>query len=148
MKWCHQMSWSQLLGFFVCLFDLFENFNWRLISLQYCGGFCHKFIQISHGCTYVPNPPPPTPPSSSHPSESSQGNSPEHFVSCTKPGLAFYFTYDNVHVSRLFSQIIPPTPSPTGSKSVLYICVSSAVSHIGSSSKFHIYGILNSIYMS
>jgi len=32
----------------------------------------------------------------------------------------------------LFSQIIPPLPSPRVPKSVLYICVSFAISHIGS----------------
>ena len=31
-------------------------FNWRLITLQYCGGFCHIFTWISHGCTCVPHP--------------------------------------------------------------------------------------------
>ena len=59
----------------------------------------------------------------------------EHPVSCIKPGLAIYFTYDNTHVSMLFSQIIPPSPSPT-EKSVLYIYVSFAVLHIGSSLPF------------
>ena len=34
-------------------------FNWRLITLQYCGGFCHTFTWISHGCTCVPHPEPP-----------------------------------------------------------------------------------------
>ena len=29
-------------------------FNGRLITLQYCGGFCHTFTWISHGCTGVP----------------------------------------------------------------------------------------------
>ena len=33
-------------------------FNWRLITLQYCGGFCHTFTWISHGCTWVPHPEP------------------------------------------------------------------------------------------
>ena len=37
-------------------------FNWRLITLQYCGCFCHKFTWISSGGTWVPHPerPPPT----------------------------------------------------------------------------------------
>ena len=34
-------------------------FNWRLITLQYCGAFCHTFTWISHGCTCVPHPDPP-----------------------------------------------------------------------------------------
>ena len=54
----------------------------------------------------------------------------EHPISCIKPGLAIYFTYDNTHVSMLFSQIIPPLSSPRVQKSVLYICVSFAVSHV------------------
>ena len=40
------------------VFSLF-SFNWRLITLQYCGGFCHTLIWISHGCTCVPHPEPP-----------------------------------------------------------------------------------------
>ena len=35
-------------------------FNWRLISLQYCDGFCHTLTWISHGCTCVPHPEPPS----------------------------------------------------------------------------------------
>ena len=31
-------------------------FNWRLITLQYCGGFCHPLTWISHGCRCVPHP--------------------------------------------------------------------------------------------
>ena len=33
---------------------LFIYFNWRLITLQYCDGFCHTLTWISHGCTCVP----------------------------------------------------------------------------------------------
>ena len=29
-------------------------FNWRLITLQYCSGFCHTLTWISRGCTCVP----------------------------------------------------------------------------------------------
>ena len=38
--------------------------------------------------------------------------------------LVIYFTYGNVHVAILFSQIIPPSPSPTESKSLFFISVS------------------------
>ena len=82
------------------------------------------------------------PPSSSHSSGSSQCTSPEHPVSCIEPGLAICFTYDNIHVSVLFSQTIPPLPSPTESKRLFFTFVSLAVSHIGHCyhfSKFHIY---------
>ena len=56
--------------------------------------------------------------------------SPEHPVSCIKPGLAIYFTYGNIHVSVLFSQIIPPLPSPTESKSLFFTSVSLLLSCI------------------
>ena len=84
--------------------------------------------------------------SPSHPSGSSQCTSPEHPVSCIKPGLVIYFTYDNIHVSMLFSQIIPPSPSPTESKSLFFTSVSLLLSHIQGHhyhlSKFHIYALI------
>ena len=55
------------------------------------------------------------PPSPYHPSGSSQCTSPKHPVSCIEPGLAICFLYGIIHVSMLFSQIIPPSPSPTES---------------------------------
>ena len=41
-------------------FFFFFYFNWRLITLQYCGSFCHTFTWISQGCTCVPHPEPPS----------------------------------------------------------------------------------------
>ena len=35
-------------------------FNWRLITLQYCSGFCHTLTWISHGSICVPHPEPPS----------------------------------------------------------------------------------------
>ena len=60
------------------------------------------------------------PPSLYHPSGSSQCTSPKHPVSCIEPGLATCFIYDIIHVSMPFSQIIPPSPSPTKSKRLFY----------------------------
>ena len=41
-----------------------------------------------------------------------------------QPGLAIYFTYGNIHVSMLFSQIILPSPSSRVQKSVfLHLCL-------------------------
>ena len=62
------------------------------------------------------------PPSLYHPSGSC--TSPEHPVSCIEPGLAIHFLYDIIHISMQFSQIIPPSPSPTESKRLYYTSVS------------------------
>ena len=64
------------------------------------------------------------PPSPYHPSGWSQCTSPKHPVSCIEPGLATRFIYDIIHVSMPFSQIIPPSPSPTESKRLFYTSVS------------------------
>ena len=82
------------------------------------------------------------PPSPYHPSGSSQCTSTKHPVSCIKPGLVIHFIYDIKHVSMPFSQIIPPSPSPTGSKRLFYTPVSLLLSRIQGYryrlSKFHI----------
>ena len=55
--------------FLVALFYLFFNFfsffhlffiSWRLITLQYCSGFCHTLTWTSHGFTCIPHPDPPS----------------------------------------------------------------------------------------
>ena len=70
------------------------------------------------------------PPFPSHPSRLSQCTGFECPVSCTKFGLVICFTYDNIHVSMVFSQIIPPSPSSTESKRLFFISVSLLLSHI------------------
>ena len=86
------------------------------------------------------------PPSPCHPSGSSQCTSPKHPVSCMEPGLAIHFTYDIIHVWMPFSQIIPPSPSPTESKRLFYTSVSLSLSRIQGYcyhlSKFHIYALV------
>ena len=86
------------------------------------------------------------PPSPYHPSGSSQCTSPKHPVSCIQPGLVIHFLYDIIHVSMPFSQIIPPSPSPTESKSLFYTsmclllsCMQGYHYHL---SKFHIYALV------
>ena len=86
------------------------------------------------------------PPSLYHPSGSSQCTSPKHPVSYIEPGLATRFIYEIIHVSMPFSQIIPPSPSPTESKRLFYTSVSLLLSRIQGYcyhlSKFHIYALV------
>ena len=45
---------------FLFFLILFFFISWRLITLQYCSGFCHTLKWISHGFTCVPHPDPPS----------------------------------------------------------------------------------------
>ena len=86
------------------------------------------------------------PPFPYHPSGSSRCTSLKHPVSCIKPGLATHFIYAIIHVSMPFSQIIPPSLSPTESKRLFYTSVSLLLSRIQGYcyhlSKFHIYALV------
>ena len=86
------------------------------------------------------------PPSLYHHSGLSQCTSPKQPVSCIELGLAICFTYDNIHVSMPFSQIIPTLPSPTESKRLFYTSVSLLLSRTQGYryylSKFHIYALV------
>ena len=96
--------------------------------------------QVYRGSKTWTSLPPPTP---YHLSGSFPSTSHKHPVSCIKHRLAIRFSHDITHVSMPFSQIIPPSPSPSESKSLLYTSVSLLLSRIQSHhyhlSKFHIY---------
>ena len=106
------------------------------------------YIHMNQPWVYMCSPSWPSlpPPSPSHTSESSQCTSPKHPASCIKPWLVIYFTYDNIHVSMLFSQIIPPSPSLTESNSLFFTSLSLLQSliwgHPYHLSKFHIYVLI------
>ena len=91
------------------------------------------------------------PPSPYPPSGSSQCTSPKHPVSCIEPGLATRFLHDILHVSMSFSQIFPPSPSPTESIRLFYTSVSLLLSRTPGYcypfSKFHIYALVYCIYV-
>ena len=86
--------------------------------------------------------PPPTP---YHLSGSSPCTSHKHPVSCIQHRLAIRFLHDSIRVSMPFSQIIPPSSSPTESKRLFYTSVSLLLSRIQGYhcrlSKFHIYAL-------
>ena len=119
-------------------------FNWKLITLQYCGGFCHTFTLISYGCTSVPPPDPsyhlpPYPIPQGHPSAPALSTLP-HASNLDRQSISHMIIYMFQCYSLKSSH---PHLLPRVQKSVLYICVSVAVSHIGSSLPF----FLNSINM-
>ena len=118
--------------------------SWRLITLQYCSGFCHTLTRISHGFTCIPHPDPPSHlPLHSIPLGLPSAPALSTCLICIQLGLVICFTLDNIYVSVLFSRNIPTSPSPTESKSLFYtsvshflICISGYHYHL---SKFHIY---------
>ena len=114
-----------------------------LINLQYCIDFAIHQHEPTTGIHVFPILNPLPLPSPYHPSGSSQCTSPKHPVSCIEPELVISFTYDMIHVSMPFSQIIPPSPSPSESKSPFCTSVSLLLSRIQGYryhlSKFHIY---------
>ena len=124
--------------------SFFKNFLFLLyFALQYCIGFAIHWHESATGVDEFPilNPlPPPTP---YHLSGSSPCTSPKPPVSCIEHRLAIRFLHDSIHVSMPFSQIIPPSPSPSESKSLFYTSVSLLLSLIQGYhyhlSKFHIY---------
>ena len=44
-----------VLGWICVSFLKFYLFNWRMITFQYCTGFCHKAVWIGHRYTSVPS---------------------------------------------------------------------------------------------
>ena len=88
------LSMMLVVDFISSVLRVFKKFlfNWRLITLQYCGGFYHTLTWISYGCTCVPHPEPPPTSSPSHPFGLSQYTGFECPVSCIELGLVISFT--------------------------------------------------------
>ena len=104
----------------------------RLITLQFCSGFCHTLKWISHGFTCVPHPKPPThfPP---HPIPLGHPSAPALSTCLMHPT----WTGDLFHIWEYtcFDAVLSDHPTLAFShrpqKSVLYICVSFSLLHIG-----------------
>ena len=128
IMWIHTLSYyMQSLYFFLIL-----NFYFYFILL-YNTVLILAYIDMNPPQVYISSQtwtplPPPTP---HHPSGSSPCTSPKHPASCIEHRLVIRFLHDSIYVSIPFSQIIPPSPSPSESKSPLYTSVSLAVLHTG-----------------
>ena len=119
-----------------CLFYFILLYNTVLV-LPYINMNLPRVYMNSQ--SWIPLPPP----SPYHLSGSPHCTSPKHPVSCIEPRLAIHFLHDIIHVSMPFSQIIPPSHSPTESKRLFCTSVSLLLSRIQGYhyhlSKFHIY---------
>ena len=132
------------LYFYIFILFLFLIF---FFTLQYCNGFCHTLTWISHKCTCVPHPEPPShlPP---HPISLGHPNAPALSTLSHASNLDWWSVSHMIicMFQMLFSQIIPPSPSPTESKRLFYTSVSLLLSLIQGYhyhlSKFHIYALL------
>ena len=80
MSCFHQKNAVSTCCNLICSFHIFFFFNWGIIALQYCVGFCHTSTWLSHRYPYVHTFPPSwtplTSPFSYHPSQLLQ----EHWV--------------------------------------------------------------------
>ena len=148
--WCWRRlfflgGWWLLSLYFFFFKYKFIYFKCRPITLQYCIGFAIHQHESTVGVHVFPILNPLPPPCLYHPSGSSQCASPKRPVWCIEPGLVIHFLYDIIQISMPFSQIIPPSPSPTESKRLFYTSKSLLLSHIQRYhyhlSKFHIYMI-------
>ena len=107
--------------FFLPTFIYLLAKSWFVLSEQKL--YFHIYISHRYTCVSpILNPlPPPSPPYPSGLSQSTGSGCP---ASCIKFALAIYFIYDNIHVSVLFLQIIPLSPSSTEAKSLFFTSVS------------------------
>ena len=133
-----------VLSHFLIYFFLF--FLFYFLTLQYCIGFAIYQNESATGIHVFPIWTLLPPPSPYHASGSSQCTSPKHRVLCIEPGLATCFIHDIIHVWMPFSQIIPPSSSPTESIRLFYTSVSLLLSSMQGYcyhlSKFHIYALV------
>ena len=140
-----------LLFFFFYVYSFIIFFEFYFIFKLYIILLVLPNIKMNPPQVYMCSPswtlhPPPSP---FHPSGSSQCTSPKHPVSCIELGLETHFIHDIIHVSMLFSQISPPSPSPTESIRLIYtsgsLLLSRTQGYCYHLSKFHIYALVYSI---
>ena len=112
----------------------FNYFNWRLTTLQYCSWFCHALTWISHGCACVPHPATPFhlspyPILQGHPSAPALSTL-SHASNLGRQSVSHMIIY---MFQCYFLKLLHPRLLPQIPKTLLYIYVYFAASHIRSS---------------
>ena len=123
--------------------------NWRIVIYNIMLVFARRQHESAVRICVPPHPESPSPP---YPFRLSQKTGFGCLASCIKLALVIYFTRGNVYALMLFSQIIPPSPSSTESKSLCFTsmspllpCMQDCPYHL---SKFHTYAsIILFIYL-
>ena len=117
------MVWSWcFFPHFVLFLSFLKNFNWRIIALQCCVGFCNTIQQHESAISIHISPPSCTSPPFLPLHPSSLGcHRALGLAPCVLQQLqpAFYFTY--VYVSMLLFQFVPPSPSSVVSTNLFFI---------------------------
>ena len=117
--------------FFISFLFFFQLFfiSWRLITLQYCSGFCHTLTWISHGLHEFPILILLLPPSLSHPPGSSQCSSPEHLSHASNLGwwslsplIVYLFQCYSLRISH--PHLLPQSPKVCSVHLCLFFCFS------------------------
>ena len=116
-------SWALVMQHFFFFFS-FIFISWRLITLQYCSGFCHTLTWISHGFTCVPHPDLPSP---SHPSGSSQCTSPEHLSHASNLGWwsvspLMIYLFQRYSLRTSHPRFLPQSPKVCSIHLCLFFC--------------------------
>jgi len=129
-------------------FDLFFKykfiyFNWRLITLQYCSGFCHTLTWIHHRCTCVPHSEPPShlPP---HPIPQGHPSAPAPSILYHALNLDWWFiSHMIIYMFQCHSpKLSQPHPLPQSPDCSIHLCLFCCFTY-----KVIVTIFLNSIYM-
>ena len=138
---------AQIIGSHFLKINLF---NWRLITLQYCSGFCHTLTWISHGYICIPHPEPPshTPP---HPIPQGHPGAPALSTLSHASHLDWWsISHRIIYMFQCYSLkpshacLLPQSPKVCSLHMCLFCCLAYRIVV----AKFHIYALIYNISVS